>query len=410
MKSEENDTIQALFQSNEFNKDKTSINELKAKCKNDKEFKELSHLKEILSSLIIDGCELDINSLDNKGNKKSGWSKGKKRGGFDYLPPTEGWKGFGIKVLGKYDNGNNDWLSNDGNSNEWAIAYHGIGVKMGSKFTLEKVTNCILKEGFKPGHGQAYAEDDDYRHPGQKVGKGVYCSPNPNVMEEYANDAESKTIINENKFIMGFMIRVKPDKIRHSKYKNDYWVLNGDTNEMRPYRILIKEKQSKKYIYNNVTNNTTVRGEDTWCKFIKNSLLNYQDMFGHIYNNVLTDAAIVKKDGSVMGSTEGISIKKVEIEQLNKLFQNGLNSYADSIISLSGKKYRVIHFMREDFAYLKINEGGGTVCKVNNYYIIGIYNITQKCVVDGIVKYQCIGLCNNVVHDLANNLKGLLIN
>jgi len=408
MNSEENDTIQVLFQSNEFNKDKNNINELKSKCKNDEEFKELSHLKEILNSLIIKGCELDINSLDNKGNKKSGWSKGKKRGGFDYIPPTKGWKGFGINVLGKYDNGNNDWLGNDGNKNEWAIAYHGIGVKMGSKFTLEKVTNCILKEGFKPGYGQAYAEDDDYRHPGQKVGKGVYCSPDPNVMEEYANDAESKTIIDENKFIMGFMIRVKPEKIRHSKYKNDYWVLNGDTNEMRPYRILIKEKQSKKYIYNNVTNNTIVKGEDKWCKFIKNLVLNYQDQFGHIYKNTLTDAAIVSNYGLILGTTEGISIKKVEIDQLNKLFQNGLNSYADSIISLGGKKYRVIHFMKEDFAYLKINEGGGTVCKVNNYYIIGTYNITQKCVVDDIVKYQCIGICNNVVHAMAIHLKNYL--
>jgi len=36
-------------------------------------------------------------------------------------------------------------------------------------------------------------------------------------------------------------MRVKPDKIRFSNKKKEYWVLDGTTNEMRPYRIMIKE-------------------------------------------------------------------------------------------------------------------------------------------------------------------------
>ena len=49
---------------------------------------------------------------------------------------------------------------------------------------------------------------------------------------------------------MGFMMRVKPDKIRYPKEKKDYWVLNPTTDEMRPYRILVKEKKSgNKYKY-----------------------------------------------------------------------------------------------------------------------------------------------------------------
>ena len=191
------------------------MNKFKEKFKNENDFNELNNLKQIQKELIIKGCDLNLNILDNKGNKEFKWSKGEKRGGFDYIPPPKGWKGFGINVLNKYDNGNNDWLSKDGNKNEWAIAYHGIGIKMGSKFTLEKVTNCILKEGFKAGHGQAYAEDEDERHPGNKVGVGVYCSPDPLVMEDYAKDAETTTSVNNKKFIMGFMIRVKPDKIRY---------------------------------------------------------------------------------------------------------------------------------------------------------------------------------------------------
>ena len=36
-------------------------------------------------------------------------------------------------------------------------------------------------------------------------------------------------------------MRVKPDKIRYSNSKKDYWVLDGTPNEMRPYRIMVKQ-------------------------------------------------------------------------------------------------------------------------------------------------------------------------
>ena len=162
-----------------------------------------------------------------------------KKGGWRYYPPKNRWKGFGLKVLNKYDGGNNDWLAHNGNRNEWAIAYHGIGTKLG--YTLEDATKSILSNGFIVGYRQAYAGDPDENHYGQKVGRGVYCSPYPEVMEEYAKAASTSTTINGKKFIMGFMMRVKPDKIRYSKRKKEYWVLNGTNDEMRPYRIMIKE-------------------------------------------------------------------------------------------------------------------------------------------------------------------------
>ena len=189
----------------------------------------------------MEGCRLTAGMLDSRGNRESGWGVNEKRGGFDYYPPHEGWKGYGLKVLGKYDGGNDDWLAYNGNKNEWAVAYHGIGVKLGSDFTLEKAANSILAGGFKAGGGQAYANSDDARHPGNKVGVGVYCSPDPKVMESYASGARSETTVNGKKFMMGFMMRVKPDKIRYSNSQPDYWVLNGTTDEMRPYRIMVKE-------------------------------------------------------------------------------------------------------------------------------------------------------------------------
>ena len=55
----------------------------------------------------MEGCKLSPNMLDSRGNREIGWGEGEKRGGFDYYPP-KGWKGFGLKVWDRYDNGNND--------------------------------------------------------------------------------------------------------------------------------------------------------------------------------------------------------------------------------------------------------------------------------------------------------------
>ena len=216
------------------------MNKLKEKCKNDQEFKEISQLKQVQESLIMSACKLTGGMLDSRGNRESGWGVGEKRGGFDYIPP-EGWKGYGLKVLGKYDGGSDDWLAYNGNSNEWAVAYHGIGTRLGSNFTVEKATESILAGGFKAGGRQAYVKykNDNSRCSEQMVGVGVYCSPDPKVMDGYAMN--SSTVVNQKHYKMGFMMRVKPDKIRYSNSQKDYWVLDGTTEEMRPYRILIKE-------------------------------------------------------------------------------------------------------------------------------------------------------------------------
>ena len=105
----------------------------------------------------MDGCKLTPSMLDSRGNRESGWEEGGKRGGFDYIPP-KGWKGFGLKVLDNYDNGNNDWLGCDGNQNEWAVAYHGIGTKAGYK--VEDATHNIFVGGFKAGGGGKVARLD----------------------------------------------------------------------------------------------------------------------------------------------------------------------------------------------------------------------------------------------------------
>ena len=49
----------------------------------------------------MEGCKLNSNMLDPRGNWKVGWGINEKRGGFDYIPPTEGWIGYGLKVWNK---------------------------------------------------------------------------------------------------------------------------------------------------------------------------------------------------------------------------------------------------------------------------------------------------------------------
>ena len=194
------------------------------------------------------GCKLSEDMLDPRGNRETGWGENEMRGGFKYIPP-KGWKGYGLKVMDKYDGGNNDWLAYNGNPNEWAIAYHGIGTKGG--FKVETATENIFKGGFKVGKAQACKDHNNINQryksggPGndysKTVGVGIYCSPNPDVMKEYASYAETKANCNGKNYLMGFMMRVKPDKIRISSKISDYWVLNATTDEMRPYRIMVKE-------------------------------------------------------------------------------------------------------------------------------------------------------------------------
>ena len=181
----------------------------------------------------------DTDLFDGNGHNLMGnWAQGENRGGRVYNPP-KGWIGFGLNVLGKYDNGNNDWLACNGREGEWCIAYHGACVRNTSD-EIKQIIKPILEKNLRPGAGQGYRDADDANHPGHKVGVGVYCSPNPANMDDYAGIIE----VNGYRYKVAFMLRVKPDKIRYSNSRADYWVLNGgdgDFSEIRPYRFLIKK-------------------------------------------------------------------------------------------------------------------------------------------------------------------------
>ena len=226
--------VQVIFQSEEFNN--LDLEEFKSKFKNDDDFPELQQLKEINEDAIMSACKLTRKQLDSLGNRNLDWGVDELRGNRPYYPPL-GWTGIGLKVLGKYDDGDDTWIGMDNSEGEWNVAYHGIG-RGQSTSDVKKIVGLIYKGSFKKGSGQVHKECNDKFHSG-KVGEGVYCTPNIETAEEYCGISE----INGKSYKTVLMVRVNPDAVRSCNdcdWASDYWVVNGTTDEIRPYRILYK--------------------------------------------------------------------------------------------------------------------------------------------------------------------------
>ena len=97
--------------------------------------------------------------------------------------------------------------------------------------------NSHIINNLLPGINQQFENNMDLFNLGKKVGEGIIVTPKPTIMEEHCGifDCYGK------KYKIGFMTRVMPKKIRCPDAQDDFWVINGTDNEIRPYRILIKE-------------------------------------------------------------------------------------------------------------------------------------------------------------------------
>ena len=142
-----------------------------------------------------------------------------------------------------------------------------------------------------------------------------------------------------------------------------------------------------------------------WTDYISNSLINKQDAAGHVYNKVLTQAAIYGLNGAKWAATDKFDIGADEVNKFNDFFKQSSNGTPS--IMMGGKKYQVTHYEPGAFAYLKIKEGGATIAKMNQAYIIGVYSTTANYMKDGKPMPQSVGMCNTVVEELANQLKGM---
>ena len=166
--------------------------------------------------------------------KDGGWAGiGEKRGGEEYIPPI-GWIGYGLKVIDYYID--NTWLGKSNCQGEWCVAYIGVGRDQ-SPEKVNMIIGSIIRGGFKPSFLAKAENDEDLRHPGKKCGRGVYCSPDINYAEAYAGITE----LDGEKYKCVLMVRVNPEKIRQSEAWPKEYILEASSDEIRPYRILLKK-------------------------------------------------------------------------------------------------------------------------------------------------------------------------
>jgi len=213
------------------NPDKSIFDEDKAKS-----FKEKNKsIVEISTHPLLSACMITADSLDPSGNKEPDqWSHvPQKRGGEAYNPP-HGWMAFGIKVKGRYPDGNN-WYANDGNEREFPVAYHGLRNK--PKDTLHNIVEG--RQELIPGNNQYHENSDDFRHPGEKCGRGCYLTPDINVASEYTSLVEVEKDGKKCWYRLALMCRVNPKNIRQSALIRNYWILNPE--DIRPYRLLMQK-------------------------------------------------------------------------------------------------------------------------------------------------------------------------
>ena len=89
----------------------------------------------------------------------------------------------------------------------------------------------ILTTKFKAGGREAYSGEDDINHTRTKSWWWVYVALEIGIAEPYS-------IINSYKCV--FMLRLNPKNLRIPKTNNVYWIVSGHSNDIRPYRLLIK--------------------------------------------------------------------------------------------------------------------------------------------------------------------------
>ena len=183
---------------------------------------------------LLESVKFYLDFFDNKYNRlENNWERENfKRGGEKYNPPYF-YKGFALRVLNKFDNGNNSWLDNNGNENEWAIGYHGIG--KGNEFN--KLLN-IIKENLKSGPGQLFEYLPNIRDKNNsQIGIGVYLANDINEAEKYSD----VVIVGQKRVKFIVMCRVNPKKIRETGNYPINWIVDDNYDSLRPYRILVKE-------------------------------------------------------------------------------------------------------------------------------------------------------------------------
>ena len=161
-------------------------------------------------------------------------------GGKKYVP-AYGWTSYEFNIYNKYDKEDNSWLGCEGKEGEWINAYHGTARKSQSNREIMKIIDDIYKNNLSEGSGQQYYKsincNEDTKNTYYYCGKGVYLTPNIQIAEQYAG----RLFINQKYYAVVLLFKVNPTKLRIPFEKQDYWICEGSTDGVRPFRLLIKE-------------------------------------------------------------------------------------------------------------------------------------------------------------------------
>ena len=203
----------------------------------------IKNVKKIEEKPLLEALQVSPDILDSDGDRHKGWGINEKRGGEDYIPPLEGWYGIGLKVKGKYDNGDNSWLDYKNKEGEFAIAYLGINNLLNEKAfiigDLNNITTSLYEINSTFINERIYRDDQNLRKStkNKKCGDGICLFQNP----EYAENSAGIVDLYGYRIKIMLMCRVNSQKIRQPKKYPQCWILNPTLDEVRPYRILIKK-------------------------------------------------------------------------------------------------------------------------------------------------------------------------
>lgn len=188
-------------------------------------------------------CVLDVASFDPRGDCTdflgAQYAMGSGTSVATYYQPLQEqhWYRFGLRVRGKYDDGDDSWLHPFGNPKNWWRVYHGTDVK-----GLKGIASAAAVDSqFADGHqGAVWAST------GGKLGKGVYVTPHLEYcMAGYCGIAELGTGDHARRVAIIFQCAVRPGKRLRSGYpgvNKDYKKLAGSESKPDQLRANFRER------------------------------------------------------------------------------------------------------------------------------------------------------------------------
>ena len=202
----------------------------------------INKIIQIENNVVSNDISLHPDIFDINGDKSNGWTENGKRGGEKYIPPL-GWIGIGLKVIDKY--GNNIWLGKNNIKGEYCVAYYGLNNILNKKEKIIEDLNSYISD-IRNLYSESIFNNEDDKRSGflgfirKKCGKGVCLFQDP----KYAECSAGIIKLNDIEYKMLLMCRVNPTKIRQPTQYDNFWILNPASNEIRPYRILLKRNNN----------------------------------------------------------------------------------------------------------------------------------------------------------------------